>query len=256
MPPDYAFIEQCVQWPAREPHSPALPLVPDAPYPEIPVLVVSGDLDNMTPVADGAAAAARFPRAHHVVIANGFHVNALPHSRSECGANLVRRFIANLSTGDDSCAADVPPVRLLSQFARRSSELAPVQALPGNEAPEAALRTASAALLTAQDVIVRAGANGAGKGAGLRGGTFTASSAGSGYHLVLHQVRWTEDVAVSGQIDWPGRSGVTHARLEVKAPQGLGGVLELQWPEGPGGSRASARGTLASRALVAQAPAP
>jgi hypothetical protein len=69
-------------------------------------------------------------------------------------------------------------------------------------------------------------------------------------------VRWTEDVAVSGQIDWPGRSGVTHALLEVQAPQGVKGSLELQWPEGPGGSQASARGTLASRALVAQAPAP
>ena len=71
---------------AVRPRSPALPLVPDAPYPQVPVLVVSGELDNMTPVADGAAAAARFPRAHHVVITNGFHVNALPHSRSECGA--------------------------------------------------------------------------------------------------------------------------------------------------------------------------
>jgi len=256
MPPDYAFIEQCVQWPPRDPRSPALPLVPDAPYPQIPVLVVSGELDNMTPVADGAAAAARFPRAHHVVITNGFHVNALPHSRSECGASLVRRFIANLSTGDDSCAAQVPPVRLLPQFARHASELLPAQGLPGNEAPEEALRAASAALLTAQDVIVRTLANGAGRGVGLRGGTFTATGAGGGYHLVLHEVRWTEDVAVSGQIDWPGRSGVTHALLEVQAPQGVRGSLELQWPEGAGGSQASARGTLASRALVAQAPAP
>ena len=47
--------------------------------------------------------------------------------------------IANLSTGDDSCAAEVPPVRLLPQFARQSSELAPARGLPGNEAPQAAL---------------------------------------------------------------------------------------------------------------------
>ena len=37
-------------------------LVPDAPYPDVPVLVVSGDLDNMTSVADGAAAAEHFPQ--------------------------------------------------------------------------------------------------------------------------------------------------------------------------------------------------
>ena len=101
MPLDYAFIDQCVQWPARAAHSPHAPLVPDAPYPQVPVLVVSGELDNMTSVADGADAAARFPRAHHVVIANGLHVNALPHSRDECGARLVRRFMADLSSGDD-----------------------------------------------------------------------------------------------------------------------------------------------------------
>ncbi len=95
MPLDYAFIDQCVQWPV--PRSPPVAPVPvDDPYPEVPVLVVSGDLDNMTSVADGAAAAARFPRAHHVVLTNGFHVNALAHSRSECGAKLVRRFIENL----------------------------------------------------------------------------------------------------------------------------------------------------------------
>ena len=63
MPLDYAFLDECVQWPARTPAWPSANLVTDAPYPDVPVLVVSGDLDNMTPAADGAAAAARFPAA-------------------------------------------------------------------------------------------------------------------------------------------------------------------------------------------------
>lgn len=256
MPLDYAFIDQCVQWPPRDVHSPALPLVPDAPYPEIPVLVVSGDLDNMTPVADGAAAAARFPRAHHVVIANGLHVNALPHSRSECGAHLVRRFLANLSTGDDGCAAQVPPVRLVPLFARHLDELTAAQALAGNEAPEPALRAVTAALLTAQDAITRAGEVAGGKAVGLRGGTFTATSSGAGYQLLLHELRWTEDVLVSGEVDWPGRTGVVHGSLEVKAPQGLRGRLDVQWVEGISQARATARGSLAGRVVAAEAPAP
>lgn len=255
MPLDYAFIDQCVQWPARAAHSPALPLVPDAPYPQVPVLVVSGELDNMTSVADGAAAAARFPRAHHVVIANGLHVNALPHSRDECGATLVRRFMADLSTGDEGCAAQVPPVRLVPQFARHAVELAPAQALSGNEAADTALRVVSAALLTAQDVIVRAGANGPGKGLGLRGGTFSAAEAGSGYHIVLREVRWTEDVLVSGEIDSPGRTGVVRAVLDLSA-QGERGKLEAQWPEGVARPRARVHGTLGAHAVVAEAPAP
>lgn len=256
MPLDYAFIDQCVQWPPRVAHSQAAPVVPAAPYPQVPVLVVSGELDNMTSVADGAAAAARFPRAHHVIIANGLHVNALPHSRDECGARLVRRFMADLSTGDEGCAAQVSAVRLVPQFARHAAELAPAQALAGNGAADTALRVVSAVLLTAQDVIVRAGANGPGQGLGLRGGTFSAVGAGSGYHIVLHEVRWTEDVVVSGEIDSPARSGVVRAVLELSAPQGERGKLEAQWPEGVSGARATVRGTLGTHAVVAEAPAP
>jgi len=256
MPLDYAFIDECVDWPARTPAWPSATLVPDAPYPDVPVLVVSGDLDNMTPVADGAAAAARFPAAHHVVIANGFHVNALGHSRSECGALLVRRFFANLSTEDDSCAAEVPAVRLLPRFARHAAELTAAAAIAGNQGDEAALKLVSAALLTCEDVISRAQANGAGDGLGLRGGTFTATALGAGYHLALREVRWTSDVAVSGEVEWPGRSGQVHATVTLSGAQDLHGELQLEWPEGVAGARASARGRLGPEQIVAEAPAP
>jgi pimeloyl-ACP methyl ester carboxylesterase len=256
MPLDYAFIDQCVLWPPRTASWPSATLVPDAPYPEVPVLVVSGDLDNMTPVADGAAAAARFPAAHHVVIANGFHVNALPHSRSECGALLVRRFLDTLSTEDDSCAAEVPPVRLVPGFARRSEELTAAQPLPGNQADEATLRVVTAVLQACGDALARARDNGAGPGAGLRGGTITVQTAAAGYQLLLHGVRWTSDVEVSGEINWPGRSGEVQAVLEVAGPAQLHGKLELQWPEGVARSRASVRGHFGSQLVAAEAPAP
>lgn len=255
MPPDYAFIDQCVQWPV--PRSPPVAPVPvDEPYPEVPVLVISGDLDNMTPVADGAAAAARFPRAHHVVLANGFHVNALAHSRSECGAKLARRFIENLSTGDDSCAAEVPAVRLVPRFARSAAELAPVRAGAENTAGEAALRVASAALLTSQDVITRAIAHGPGAGVGLRGGTFSAAAAGECFHITLEEIRWTEDVAVSGVIDCSGRSGPVRGTLRVKGPPGASGALEVEWTEGGAQPRATVTGKLGAESVVADAPAP
>jgi pimeloyl-ACP methyl ester carboxylesterase len=256
LPLDYAFIDECVQWPARTPNWPSSTLVPDAPYPEVPVLVVSGDLDNMTSVADGAAAAARFPAAHHVVITNGLHVNALPRSRSECGALLVRRFLANLSTEDDSCAAQVPPVRLVPRFARHAAELTPAQALPGNQAGEPALRLVSAVLLTCEDAIARARAAGAGHGVGLRGGAVTVTTAEPGYHLSLHQLRWTQDVAVSGELEWPGRSGTVHGTLELAAAGGMHGKLEVQWPEGVAHPRATVNGTLGGERLAAEASAP
>jgi pimeloyl-ACP methyl ester carboxylesterase len=254
MPLDYAFIDECVRWPALP--AAMQPLTFDAVrYPEVPVLVVSGELDDMTSAADGEAAAARFPHARHIVIANSFHVNALPRARSACAAMLVRRFMSDLEVGDERCAAAVPPVPLVPRFARRLHELDPAQALAGNEADEEALRVVSAALLTCADVITRAGENGAGPGVGLRGGAFTAVKQNAGYQLNLQEVRWTEDLAASGRIDWPGRNGIVHAALEVSSPQGSG-RLELSWPEGASDATASAHGTFDGKSLAAQAPAP
>jgi pimeloyl-ACP methyl ester carboxylesterase len=252
MPLDFAFIDQCVQWP-RTPNAPLVSA--DPPYPSVPVLVVSGEFDSMTPVADGAAAAPHYPHAQHVIIANSFHVNALPGARSACGAMLVRRFLETLSTGDESCAAAVPPVHLVARFARAAHELSVATTAGGNAASEDQLRIVTAALLTCEDVLVRAREFGAGRGIGLRGGTFTVTRTGEGYRVKLEEVRWTEDVRASGQIDWPGRSGIVHAALALKTAAGEG-TLELAWPEGVSNARATARGALAGKAVVAEAPAP
>jgi pimeloyl-ACP methyl ester carboxylesterase len=255
MPLDYAFIDQCVEWPATTGFPPSPLTFTDASFPDVPVLVVSGELDNMTPVADGANVAAHFPHAHHVVIANGFHVNALPHARSECGAVLVRRFMDELATGDESCAAAVPPVRLVPRFARAARELEAAPPAAGNAAGEAELRTVTAALLTAEDAIARAAENGAGAGVGLRGGGFTAVASGAGWHIRLHALRWTEDVAVSGRIETGGREGPVHATLTLAGPVAAG-PLTLDWHEGVSGARAAVHGTLNGKAVAADAPAP
>ena len=255
MPLDYAFIDECVEWPAPRGFPPSPLAFPASSYPDVPVLVVSGELDNMTSVADGAVVTAHFAHAHHVVIANSFHVNALPHARSACAAVLVRRFMDTLATAEESCAAAVPSVRLVPRFARSVQELTPARGAAADHTGADGLRTVTAALFTAEDAIARAVDNGAGQGVGLRGGTFTATASGGGYHLELRALRWTSDVSATGQIDWPGRTGTVHARLDLQTPQGAA-ALELTWPEGVDGARATARGTLGGRPVLAEAPAP
>jgi pimeloyl-ACP methyl ester carboxylesterase len=252
MPLDYAFIDACVQWP----RSPATPLVSgEPPYPAVPVLVISGELDDMTGVADGAAAAAHYPHARHIVIANSFHVNGLPGVRSECAATLVRRFMDTLSVGDASCAASVPAVHLVPRFARQLHELPAAVGSAGNTAGEEALRMVTAALLTCEDVIVRAREYGSGGGVGLRGGRFVVTQDGEGYRITLQHVHWTEDVSISGRLEWPGRQGMVRAGLALNG-QRESGTLELSWPEGVSDARAAARGMLGGRTVVAEAPAP
>jgi pimeloyl-ACP methyl ester carboxylesterase len=256
MPLDYAYLDQCVEWPAIPSGAPpVMAIAAGAHYPQVPVLVVSGELDNMTSVATGAAAAAHFAHPRHLIVANGFHDNAQPHSRSECGEVIVRRFLDTLETGDESCAAAVPPVRLVPRFARQAAELDAAHAGPGNQADEAALRVVTAAFLTCEDAIARARDNGAGRGVGLRGGTFSVTRAQEGYRLALQGVRWTEDVAVSGRIVWPGRTGTVHAQVTLASPQGPG-TLTLSWPEGVSNARAQARGQLSGQVVAAEAPAP
>ncbi|HYM43251.1 MAG TPA: alpha/beta fold hydrolase [Steroidobacteraceae bacterium] len=255
MPLDYAFIDQCVAWPSPPAWPPAPLIYAASSYPDVPVLVLSGELDNMTSVADGAVAAGHFRHARHVVIANSFHVNALPHARSDCGATLVRRFMDTRSTGDESCAAAVPPVRLVPVFARRVRELAPAQGSAASHASDEDLRVVTAALLTAEDAIARAVADGPGTGVGLRGGSFVATAADGGYLVKLHALRWTEDVSASGSISWPGRSGLVRAHLGLETPAGPA-TLDLSWPEGASGARAMAHGLVGGRSVTAGAPAP
>ena len=256
MPPDYAFIDECVDWPAASRGASAMAItLAYAHYPEVPVLVLSGEFDNMTTVAEGSAAA-HFSHSHHVVIANSFHVNALPHARSECGATLVRRFLETLEVGDESCASAVPEVPLVPRFARLVSELAPAVALAGNAASADQLRIVRAALLTSADAITRVRDSGAGGGLGLRGGSYLAAEAGEGYRITLRDVRWCEDLSVSGELDWPGRSGTVTARLALAAPAGPVGELEASWPEGVSHARATARGSFAGTMVAAEAPAP
>jgi hypothetical protein len=258
MPLDYSFIDQCVEWPVAPPGHPASRVVAaDARYPDIPALVISGELDNMTTPADGAAAAAAFRHGTQVRIANSFHVNALPHARSACGAQIVRRFIETLVPGDTSCAARVPPLRLVPRFAVHAAELDPTAATVGNRADAARLRWVSAAVMTAGDVLARLGGNATGQGVGLRGGSFRVVTGASTVHVDLSEVRWTEDLAVSGTIDKPaGRTGTVRASLHVIAKDGTRGDLTIAWPEGGPAPSAAVRGTLGGASVHARTAAP
>jgi pimeloyl-ACP methyl ester carboxylesterase len=257
MPLDYAFIDECVQWPTPNKSHPAGKLsVGPLTYPEVPTLVVSGELDNMTPVADGAAAAANFSRGRQVVLRNSLHVNALPRARSQCGAKIVRDFLETLQVVDASCAQAVPEMRLVPRFAKRLHELDPAPALASNAGSDEQLRAVAAALLTAGDAVVRAPEVAPGNGVGLRGGTYSVTESKGAYRITLKDLRWTEDLAVSGTVDVPWYTGQAHAALQLRGEPELSGTLEADWPEGTPLANAEVYGTLGGRPVAAKLPAP
>jgi pimeloyl-ACP methyl ester carboxylesterase len=258
LPLDYAFIDQCVAWPVASPRHPDGDVGADHPrYPDVPALVISGDLDNITTLADGAAVAREFARGRQLVVANSFHVNALPRARSPCAAGIARRFIATLAPGDVGCLGRVAPLRLVPNFARHVAELPPVAGRPGNHADTDRLKLAQAALQTLGDVLARVDQNTTGSGKGLRGGGFLVVQNGANRHVSLYRIRWTEDLVVSGALERsPGPFAEIRARLEISGLGGLEGALRIGWREGTWAPTARIDGLIGGQALAALAPAP
>ncbi|MEP6883698.1 MAG: alpha/beta fold hydrolase [Gammaproteobacteria bacterium] len=258
MPLDYSFIDQCVKWPTPPSTHPASHVVADdAHYPDIPALIISGELDSITTLADGAAVAGAFKHGTQIRIANSFHVNALLHARSGCAAQITRRFVETLEPGDTRCAGKVAPVRLVPRFAVHAAQLGPAVALPGNRADREQLRWISAAVMTAGDVLARLGGNSTGQGVGLRGGTFAVVDGPASVHVTLNQVRWTDDLTVSGEIDKPSAgSGRVRATLHMAGAGFRTGNLKVEWPEGIANSVAAIHGTIDGTTVIARTAAP
>ena len=57
----------------------------------MPVLVLNGELDQSTPVADARHVANAFPNATFVEVPNTAHVSAL-YDFQHCASHIVRRF--------------------------------------------------------------------------------------------------------------------------------------------------------------------
>jgi len=257
MPLDYSFLDQCVAWPVSPPSHPASQLGLHAAYPDVPALVISGELDDITPPANGAAVAAAFKRGVQVRIANSFHVNALPRARSGCAARIVRHFMATTRLGDIACGARVPAVRLVPRFAMQSGELDAASGLPGNQASAAQLKIVTAAVLTAGDVLARVPDNSSGQGAGLRGGTFELRRDSDRIHATLNGLRWVNDVTIDGTIDRPtDRVGRVRANLVVSPTIGSKGRLTMTWVEGTEHAMVDIHGTLGNSRVATRGPAP
>jgi pimeloyl-ACP methyl ester carboxylesterase len=207
----YEGATACLRWPG--PRRPEPPVDPAAPYPNVPTLIVNGDLDNITASSGAHVVASRFPNSTFVETHNTIHVSALG-DRDGCAAPLVRRFIRNLDAGDTSCASRIAEVRVVDRFPRRSARLVPATARAGDHTSTRARRAAASALAMVADAIQRWTLNYGGTDRGLRGGTWTWS--GDRFvRLRFHRARFTRDVPVNGRATWRLSTGSVRARLTI-----------------------------------------
>ena len=248
---DYEGVLACLRWP-----SPVRPDPPDpsgAVYPDVPTLVLNGDLDTITASSGAWEVARRFPGAFFVEIANSVHVTALA-DWDLCASRIYARFVRNLTPGDTSCAAEVGEWNVVPEFSRSVEDVNAASRAPGDESTKDDRRLAAAAALTAADVISRWMVNYDGTGVGLRGGRWWYA----GYPNVrfrLVNARLVPGVSVSGTVRWAYEGGASSANVDVSGPGGSTGALRISWLKRPHAT-ATVTGTVDGRRLRATMPAP
>ncbi len=190
---DWQTLDWCTDWPTAPADNPAgPPTPPTGHYPDLPVLVLTGELDTITTSAEATLVARQFPFARRVVVRNSFHITGYGDT-DDCAQRIVRHWVGTkgvvLPPALRACARRVPPVRAMGVFPRVLPE--------GAEAR----RVARLAALTVADLQDRWWNNYSGHGVGLRGGTWRYV----GYDRVrftLDHVRLVRGLAVSGRAVW------------------------------------------------------
>ncbi|WP_040804054.1 alpha/beta fold hydrolase [Nocardia concava] len=98
--------DACLRWPGIPGHQ--RPAEVRTAMPDVPVLVLSGDLDAITPDANGKLAAAKFARSTFISVPNTGHVPDL--EPSGCVVGLIAGFVRTGTVQGAECVASVPPI--------------------------------------------------------------------------------------------------------------------------------------------------
>src|SRR3954447_512054 len=94
----------CIRWPDR--HGPVQRTT--GPFPAVPVLIISGDLDPNVPTAEGRQAARQFPHAQVIDVPNASH--GPEQEPTGCALSITSDYIRNQRLGNTSCLANIPPL--------------------------------------------------------------------------------------------------------------------------------------------------
>jgi pimeloyl-ACP methyl ester carboxylesterase len=252
----------CLDWPSPvhlvAPITRRPPLVPSS----VPVLILSGTLDSLTPWLDGASLVARQmgKSARLVRVANLTHVT-LEDADDACPASIYQRFVAdpgNLRQENVSCAARVAPVHTVGTYPLALADAAPAKAVAGNTASRTARQAAAIAVAAVGDEISRSPVLTSGTDLGLRGGSVTLSfSSGNELTISLNAVRWVTNAAIDGTATWDQSTGAVTARLVVHLNRGAPVHVTARWQVfGQPDMYAVITGSQGKTVLRARCPAP
>ena len=145
-PPDL-----CVQWPAPDRFTPAVPRGTSATG--FPVLQLTGDLDGNVPRQAAHKIRSVFPQVQVVDLQGSPHT---PGAWSDCARAIARHFLRTLQTGDTGCARTPSFVgAAVAEAPRTASEATPASRLAGDASRPGDRRVTTAAVRTVLDAWLR-----------------------------------------------------------------------------------------------------
>jgi pimeloyl-ACP methyl ester carboxylesterase len=250
---------ECIRWPAP-PNDRPLAVPAGSRFPDTPVLVLSGGIDQITTTGDHRVVAEQWPNSKLLLVPGSGHDTTL-NASSECVQAIVVRFFRTRSTGDTSCVRTPEfvfptmegfPMRLAGE----------VQALHdpsgvGDHSTALDRKAVSSAWHAIRDTIWHQFVFGnfpPATAPGLRGGTvgmdidfdtFTVTA-------TFHGVRFTSDLAVTGTVTL---NGINRLDGQVTLSGAVHGSLRLTglWLR-PGATTLRVRGTINGRHIAVRVP--
>jgi hypothetical protein len=211
----------CIDWPS--PHHSAPPVPPGSqPLPaSVPILILGGDLDSLTPEPDVEKFGPTLGAHVRIVkLRNAVHVSSegdtLLLGATHCARRIIRAFVrkpATLDSVDASCAERIPPVHTAGSYPALFANVVPATLEDGGDPGADARRAATVATGALGDALIRHFYSGVNHGPGLRGGSFTTH--GDPTVFKLKAIRFVRDVAVTGTGRWNSVTGKVHGTFTV-----------------------------------------
>jgi hypothetical protein len=247
----------CLDWP--QPAHTAPPVPPGAkPLPaSVPVLILGGELDSLTPEPDVEKFGPTLGAHVRIVkLANAVHVSSegdtLLVGATRCARRIMRAFVSDprtLDLIDARCASSIPPLHSGGPYPALFAGAAPATLVSGPDPGVDARRAATVAAAALGDATIRRFYSGVPKGPGLRGGSFVTGGDGP-FSFKLSGVRFVGDATVSGSGDWSPATSAASGKLTVTTPAGAKVVVTLSWSQ----RSTSARAQIGAATLSLPAP--
>jgi hypothetical protein len=213
--------QACLDWP-RPAHS--VPPVPPGSKPlpaNVPLLILGGDLDSLTPEPDVEKFGPTLGGHVRIVkLRNAVHVSSegdtLLLGATHCARRIIRAFVrrpGGLDALDASCADSIPTVHTAGSYPTLLAGVPPATLLDGHDPGADARRAATVAAGALGDALIRHFYSGVAHGPGLRGGSFKTH--GDPTVFKLNAVRLVRDVAVTGSGKWNSATGAVRGKFTV-----------------------------------------